>query len=332
MKIPYGLSATGNGHVSRAQAIIPELSKYAEVDILSSGPGYGLELKHPVKYKKEGFTFVFDEKGKIRPLKTIFGNSIKNYIKDLATLDLTEYDLVLTDFEPITAWKARLKGIPCIGFGHQYAYFSKEFRDKVDVGILHALTTYFASGGKNLAINYEKTEDWFFTPILRDEVRKLKPTNGKHITVYLVGYEKEYILEKLLEVPEVQWHFFNESITKDEIIKNVHLRKVDKKTFSESIGSCAGIISGGGFSATAEALYLGKKLMVIPLSNHFEQQHNAEMLQQMGVTKVDVIDENFSEQIREWIKNGKTVKKEYTDVVPEIVQGIIEYAKEKKVN
>jgi UDP:flavonoid glycosyltransferase YjiC (YdhE family) len=34
MKILYAVQGTGNGHVSRACDVIPELKKYAQVDIL----------------------------------------------------------------------------------------------------------------------------------------------------------------------------------------------------------------------------------------------------------------------------------------------------------
>ena len=36
MKVLYAFQGTGNGHIARAQEIIPILKKYAEVDILIS--------------------------------------------------------------------------------------------------------------------------------------------------------------------------------------------------------------------------------------------------------------------------------------------------------
>jgi uncharacterized protein (TIGR00661 family) len=44
-----------------------------------------------------------------------------------------------------------------------------------------------------------------------------------------------------------------------------------------------GIITGGGFETPAEALYLNKKLMVIPLRNHYEQYCNSAALAQLGI-------------------------------------------------
>ena len=37
MKVLYAIQGTGNGHLSRAEDIVPHLQKRAEVDILVSG-------------------------------------------------------------------------------------------------------------------------------------------------------------------------------------------------------------------------------------------------------------------------------------------------------
>jgi hypothetical protein len=54
--------------------------------------------------------------------------------------------------------------------------------------------------------------------------------------------------------------------------------------YYKSLASCEGLITGGGFESPAEALYLGKKLMVIPMKGQYEQQCNAAALTDMGVS------------------------------------------------
>ena len=44
------------------------------------------------------------------------------FIQDVNALDLSRYDMVITDFEPVSAWAARMQNKPCIGIGHQYAF------------------------------------------------------------------------------------------------------------------------------------------------------------------------------------------------------------------
>ena len=41
---------------------------------------------------------------------------------DIRNLELGQYDLIVTDFEPVVAWSGRLRGRPVIGIGHQYAF------------------------------------------------------------------------------------------------------------------------------------------------------------------------------------------------------------------
>jgi UDP:flavonoid glycosyltransferase YjiC (YdhE family) len=37
MKVLYAIQGTGNGHISRARALVPELQKHCELDLLISG-------------------------------------------------------------------------------------------------------------------------------------------------------------------------------------------------------------------------------------------------------------------------------------------------------
>ena len=57
MKILYAIQTQGNGHLSRAQKLVPEFIKKARVDILTSGPSNNFPTyKTPIKHYK-GFKF-----------------------------------------------------------------------------------------------------------------------------------------------------------------------------------------------------------------------------------------------------------------------------------
>ena len=50
MKILYAIQTQGNGHLSRAQKLVPEFIKKARVDILTSGPSNNFPTyKTPIK-------------------------------------------------------------------------------------------------------------------------------------------------------------------------------------------------------------------------------------------------------------------------------------------
>ena len=55
-------------------------------------------------------------------------------------------------------------------------------------------------------------------------------------------------------------------------IDNIIIRPVNNQDFVKSLSTCSGVICGAGFETPAEALFLKKKLLVIPMKGQFEQQ------------------------------------------------------------
>ena len=56
MKFFYAVQATGNGHISRANAIVPLLQQYGDVDIFLSGNNSALKTSMPVAYRSKGIS------------------------------------------------------------------------------------------------------------------------------------------------------------------------------------------------------------------------------------------------------------------------------------
>jgi len=63
MRILYGIQGTGNGHLSRAQEILPYLLRYGEVDLLISGNHSDIGINHPVLYTCYGLSYAFGKNG-----------------------------------------------------------------------------------------------------------------------------------------------------------------------------------------------------------------------------------------------------------------------------
>jgi uncharacterized protein (TIGR00661 family) len=126
MKILYAFQGTGNGHTSRAIEIIPALLNRAEVDVLISGTESELELPFNIKYRYKGLSFVFGKNGGINYLKTLSKHSILTFIKEVKHCSVEQYDLVINDFEPISAWACKIKNVKCISLSHQSALLSNK--------------------------------------------------------------------------------------------------------------------------------------------------------------------------------------------------------------
>ena len=114
MKILYAIQTTGNGHLSRAQKLVPEFSKKVKVDILTSGPLNNFPTyKPPIKHYK-GFKFFTSESGSINWIKTIFFNNYIQFFVDIYNCPVKNYDMVVSDYEPVSAWASLIRGVKCV--------------------------------------------------------------------------------------------------------------------------------------------------------------------------------------------------------------------------
>jgi uncharacterized protein (TIGR00661 family) len=333
MKILYAIQGTGNGHLSRARDIIPILQQKGELDILVSGIQADVELPYPVKYKLNGLSFIFGKKGGIDLLATYRKSSLKKLYAEIKSLPIEQYDLVLNDFEPVSAWACKLKKKTCIGLSHQAAVISKKSpkpkqNDPVGKAVLHRYAPVTTSYG----FHFEAYDDNTFTPVIRSEIRNADDTMKEHFTVYLPAYDDQRIIKVLGEIKHVNWEVFSKHTKKVYKEKNIHIRPVNNDAFIKSFVSCTGVLCGAGFETPAEALYLRKKLLVIPMKGQYEQQCNAAALKKMGVPVLKSLKRKHSEVIAEWIKNKQKITVNYPDNTEEIINYIIKehlYAKPK---
>src|SRR4030095_10990063 len=114
MKILYAVQATGNGHISRAMELVPYLNEYGETDIFLSGANSSLELNQPVKYRSKGLSLFYTCKGNLDYTKIVFALSPLRLRKEVRDLPVEKYDLVLNDFECITAMACAAKKIQSV--------------------------------------------------------------------------------------------------------------------------------------------------------------------------------------------------------------------------
>ncbi len=85
----------------------------------------------------------------------------------------------------------------------------------------------------------------------------------------------------------------------------------------------AGVLCGAGFETPAEALYMKKKLLVIPMRNQYEQQLNAAALRDMGVPVIKSLKNKYDMVIASWLANDRLVDVNYPDITASIIDRII---------
>jgi uncharacterized protein (TIGR00661 family) len=324
MKILYAIQGTGNGHLSRARDIIPILQQKGDLDILVSGIQADVELPYPVKYKFKGLSFIFGKKGGIDLLATYRKSNIKKLYSEIKSLPIEDYDLVINDFEPVSAWACKIKHKTCIGLSHQAAVINKkspkpEKKDPVGKAILHNYAPVTEAYGFHFGA-YDKN---ISTPVIRSQVRNAIPENKGHYTVYLPAYEDKRIIKVLSQIKNIQWEVFSKHTKKEYSEKNIHIRPINNDAFIDSMITCAGMLCGGGFETPAEVLYLKKKLMVIPMKGQYEQQCNAAALQTMGVPVIKSLKEKHLEKIKTWTASKLIISVNYPNITEKIVNEIV---------
>jgi uncharacterized protein (TIGR00661 family) len=324
MKILYAIQGTGNGHLSRARDIIPILQKKGDLDILISGIQADVELPYPIKYRFKGLSFIFGKKGGIDLLETYQKANLKQLFKEINSLPVEDYDLVISDFEPVSSWACKKKHKPCIGLSHQSAVINnKSPKPKKKDLVGNAVLRNYAPVTSSYGFHFEAYDEQIFTPVIRQQIRDAKPEVLPHYTVYLPAYSDEKIITILSVCNKIEWEVFSKHSKNTYRIKNVLIKPINNEAFIESFISCTGILSGAGFETPAEALYLKKKLLVIPMKGQYEQQCNAAALKKMGVPVIKSLKKKHIATIQSWLDNEQKIKVDYPDHTQKIINNII---------
>lgn len=330
MKILYAIQGTGNGHIARAEDIVPILRQYGDLDLFVSGAQADIKLPYPVKYQSKGLSFYFGKGGGVDLIKTFRRNSSKDVYREIKKFPVEKYDLVINDFEPITAWACMRKEVPCVALSHQSALLSpltprpKNF-DPVGEWILKN----YAPVRHHVGFHFSRFDQNIFTPVIRERVRSAKIENKGHYTVYLPAYDDKKLLPLLTRLPKVKWHIFSKHAKKPYHVGKLSVFPVNNEEFTLSMASCNGVLCGAGFETPAEALFLGKKILVVPMKRQYEQHYNAAALKQMGVPVLKKVKKKNMKKIEEWIDDDTRVTVEYKDIAVEAVQQAIAKGLEK---
>jgi len=323
MKILYAIQGTGNGHLARATEIVPMLKLMADTDVLVSGTQADLKVPFKIDYRFSGMSFIFGQKGGVDIQKTIQRMSLIQFFRDIHNLRIDQYDLVISDFEPVSAWACWLQNKECIGLSHQSAVLhpsapQPDFSDWFGEKILK----YYAPTTYQYGFNFKPASPDIFPPVIRNDIRNAETSVKPHYTVYLPAYSDKQIQDVLSKIPDITWEVFSKHSKSEYRIGNLHFQPVSLEGFTESFLSCTGLICTAGFEGPAEAIFMGKKLCVIPMKKQFEQYCNAAYLKSMGIKVLDHFTTSAPE-LTQWIQNSTALQIKFPDLTFEILESIL---------
>ena len=307
MRILYGIQLNGNGHITRSLELINQLkAKGYEVDVIASGGNYSIELPDYIK-KFKGLSMYFNKSGRINKLKTTLSLNLFKLVKDI-NYDCSGYDLVISDFEPISAYSAKKYKVKSIGISNQVSITKSSFFESLFI-------KYFAPCDYYIPLDYTNG----YQPIISEKFLNGKVSDEDFYLVYLAAYSLEHIKNEL-KYSDKKFKVYSSDVITDYVYNNIEFKKSNKDSFQSDLLRCSGVITAAGFSTTSEALVLGKRLWSIPIKGQFEQIDNAIKLNKLGVYTDDLTSEN----LKNWLNNYTKVDYKWVNPIESIVNKIKE--------
>ncbi|MGS2723413.1 MJ1255/VC2487 family glycosyltransferase [Porticoccus sp. GXU_MW_L64] len=320
MNILYGVQATGNGHITRARAMAPALQEQGlNVDYLFSGrsPDKLFDMEPFGDYRcRQGLSFC-TERGKIALWPTAKAIKPLNFFRELVQLDVSTYDLIISDFEPITAWAGFMAGVPVVGLGHQYA-FMHPIPQHRGSPIARLVTRWFAPAKVRLGLHWHHFDQPILPPIAPVSIKPL-PVEKNLYLVYLPFECLDSIRQFLQPFKDYRFAIYHPQAERTDE-GHLHFYPPSRSGFHRTMAQACGVIGNAGFGLASEALQIGKKLLIKPLAGQPEQLSNALTLELLELAQtMDKLDPATAGQ---WLEQGAMHKIDYPDVATAVAQWI----------
>lgn len=300
-RIIYGVAGEGFGHSSRSHLIGQRLID-AGNDVMFVGSQKSLlYLKQYFGERvKEifGLSFAFDGR-RIDKSETFRRNLFKINEANRQNDELFkkhfepfEPNLVISDFEPFSAWWAWRHRVPFISIDHEHmltlceldhpsqSWFSRITAEMVTECHYIGAVAYIILNFFKAPLRIDSAV--LAPPVIRPVVSELESRPGEHILVYsTTGTERDTLLGILSKFADRRFivYGYNESSK----YENCVLKKRSTEGFLDDLANARGVIASAGFSLISECLYLKKKMLLLPVGGQYEQIINAHYIQKLGL-------------------------------------------------
>jgi len=313
MRVIYGAFAQGQGHFSKAAVLVPLLeARGHDVLVVSSGwetppKGYGFRRHRHFP----GMAYVVangrtDVRGTVlKWLKE--APQVMRHLWQVRTL-VREFqpDLILSDFEPLTASPLLQAKCEVICISRQVALFDRQIPLPETGGparsqagawergserkLARTTIRLFTAGADRLfGYHYEPASSRCVPPIIRREIAALRPQPGEHVFVYNHYDTAESGSPQRL----VAWADRNDVPVRaygfPEFPRGLHGRvqfqPPGRQTLLDDLRTARAVFTSAGLTTPLEAFLLNKPVVAVPLPNQWEQEVNAYHLQAAGLAR-----------------------------------------------
>jgi len=296
MKILFGVAGQGSGHATRADVVASYLeSKGHKIKIVTYHQGLNyLAPKFDVE-EIFGLRF-FHKETRVDYPTTILENikktpeATKSLTRVKKLIDEFKPDIILTDFEPLSALGSHLCKIPLISIDNQHitTHGKIEYEKRwLPDYLLHRTGTSTMAFKADAYIltsffDFDVVADNVYQvpPILRREVLEHATSNLGHILVYSTTLDSNInqIVDILKKMPE-KFVIYGTNVSGKQ--KNCTFKEFSKDGFLNDVATAKAIIGSAGLSLMTEALYFHKPYLALPIKRRFEQLLNSYYLKKL---------------------------------------------------
>lgn len=312
MRFLFVIQGEGRGHQTQAIALAQILQREGhEIKALVGIPD-GKTL--PVLLQQESHfpcipfkspNLVYDLKTNALSIyKTLFTNlrAFPTYLQSIrkieATIESFSPDSIINFYDVLIGihqFIYKKKHIPFICIGHQYVLLHENFphpRTKKWDNFLLSTHTRITSlrADKLLGLSlqsFPKSKKvqhlQSVPPLIRKAVTQLNPIHTH--PPFLLTYLTQLVdIEPIIKYETVENNFEIHVFASGELLSQLrklslsprfYLHPIHPLHFLEKMSQCTGLITTAGFESIAEAMYLQKPVLAIPISGHYEQMCNA---------------------------------------------------------
>ncbi len=301
MRIIYGVHGYGQGHATRALAVLPELTRRHAVMVLAGGDAYEtLHDRYPVLrvptlsygYGKNGRASTWETLRRNAPILFNWAVGSGTFLRVADEVRRFRPEVAISDAELWTHRIAARLGISRVGFDHYgilvHCRPAMRWVDRImsyrDVFLYRLLmgkpdrivvSSFYAAPPAREGVR-------MVGPLLRPEVFEMTPVQGEHILAYLNRGADLFAgrIESVLREVDAPVLVYGTGRTGRD--GNLEYRPRGNREFLHSLATCRSVISTAGNQLVGEAMHFGKPLLVMP-EDSVEQRVNATAIEQMNI-------------------------------------------------
>jgi len=318
-RVAYGVHGYGRGHAVRAQAVLPLLRERHDVLVLAGDEAADLLSADYRVHRLPTLRYVHDAVSNCSAWLTLRRNvplladamgcgralrSVMGLLREFAP------HVVISDSELFTHRAAWRMGIPRISFDHYGVLAS------CDVGLtgVDRVVCELESLAYRLLVNrpHRSVATAFFSarplrrgvrivpPVLREIVRRTRPSDGSHLLVYLSNAHVHFTptLRRALAELDADVRVYGPAEATRE--GRLEIKPLSVDGFVQDLASCRAVFATAGNQLIGEAIHFGKGMLLLP-EQSLEQRLNARFVQQWGIGRQVSPGELSTELFREFL-------------------------------